>query len=153
MAAKRRRCLFSGPRAQNSCLGCQIGLVHEIALQECERLRDFLLTLVRGNGTATSKYCSRLSDVRLIEHNRDNQFPLDAVKLGVDWCRVNQYLPLLRFHCCWSLLLDRVGRTSCDASQLERGGSSEGREGNSNQLHRYYTELHHHQQQQPPSSA
>ena len=28
--------------SQNSCLGCQIGLVHEIALQERERLRDFL---------------------------------------------------------------------------------------------------------------
>ena len=70
----------------------------------CKSVRGceiFFLPLVRGNDTATSEYCSRLSDVRLIEHNRDNQFPLDAVKLGVDWW-VNQYLPHLRFHCCWS---------------------------------------------------
>ena len=69
------------PVAQNSCLRRQIVLLHEIALQQPEeRLRESVCEEMTP--LLSSTVCLKLSDVRLIEPNRDNQNPLDAAKLG-----------------------------------------------------------------------
>ena len=70
------------PVAENSCLRRQIVLLHEIALQQPERLRESVCKEMTP--LLPSTVCLKLSDVRLIEPNRDNQNPLDAAKLGVD---------------------------------------------------------------------
>ena len=119
MAAKRRRCLFSGLELKTFVWGVKLVLCMKLLCKSVRGCEIFFLPLVRGNDTATSEYCSRLSDVRLIEHNRDNQFPLDALKLGGlvgESIFATSEIPLLLVP-----VLDRVGRTSCDASQLERG--------------------------------
>ena len=83
---------------------------------------------MRGNDTVGSEYYLQLSDVRLIEHNRDNQFPLDAVKLGglVGESIFATSEGQFHYNNCCCVWQDRVGSTSCDASQPEgdqvRGG-------------------------------
>ena len=108
------------PVAQNSCLRRQIVLLHEIALQQPERLRESVCEEMTP--LLSSTVCLKLSDVRLIEPNRDNQNPLDAVKLGelaggINICDIRGAIPRQVVLCeveGWSW------KTSCDASQ-EKG--------------------------------
>ena len=109
------------PVAQNSCLRRQIVLLHEIALQQPEeRLRESVCEEMTP--LLSSTVCLKLSDVRLIEPNRDNQNPLDAAKLGelagwINICDIRGAIPRQVVLCeeeGWSW------KTSCDASQ-EKG--------------------------------